>query len=351
MTDEEAGLVRAVLEQADDDTPRLVFADWMDDNAGAAPCRTCDGSGRRREPTFGQAPDTCPHCGGRTDRTFVDFSAVRCRDCWAVSKGRHEGWQDLGHCPACSGAGEVPDGRHERAEFVRLQVEIARLSELVLGSLFRRAAPGDADNLERMRGLKFREREMLGLPQTTVGPPKFVCSREGLWWWNGGPREDSRTVPGWLFQHPRPTLPSVGIATLVRGWVGALEVTAAVFTAEVAGFAWSPEWTDPCESCWGSGRVPASDRGDVHVSRVCPDCDRGEVRRHYLVGAQPVRSVDLTAVRGVSYSEGWSPGGAYTGCVPGRRRRPIPPEENRANSHLAELYRAEWPGVKFRVSG
>jgi uncharacterized protein (TIGR02996 family) len=76
--DTEAALLRAILLDPADDTPRLVYADWLEETAEQAECPTCDG-------------------------------------CGEVDGGPHD--RD-GPCPNCTGSGRVSDGRRERAEFI-----------------------------------------------------------------------------------------------------------------------------------------------------------------------------------------------------------------------------------------
>lgn len=87
MTDGGA-LLRAILADPADDTVRLAYADWLQENAAAVPCRDCGGGGRWRD---SRMP------GGDTD------------------------------CGRCHGVGTFPDGRAERAEFVRVQIELASM--------------------------------------------------------------------------------------------------------------------------------------------------------------------------------------------------------------------------------
>jgi uncharacterized protein (TIGR02996 family) len=95
MSDEQS-LVRAILAAPADDLPRLVYADWLEENAGEAMCPKCKGTRiERRYESVG--------------REFSGFSMAY----------RHY------DCPC--GSGHVPDGRRERAEFVRVQCERARL--------------------------------------------------------------------------------------------------------------------------------------------------------------------------------------------------------------------------------
>jgi uncharacterized protein (TIGR02996 family) len=99
MSDREA-LLAAVLDRPGDDTPRLVYADWLDDHASGpttATCGECRGAGGRVNPTGG----------------YVEFS------------GPYPKWE---RCFRCKGEKVVvaPDPMAARAEFIRVQVELAR---------------------------------------------------------------------------------------------------------------------------------------------------------------------------------------------------------------------------------
>lgn len=67
--------LRAIIERPDDDLPRSVFADWLEGNAGSRPCYAC------------------------SDEVKTD-------------------------CKSCKGTGSVTNGFAERAEFIRLQIEL-----------------------------------------------------------------------------------------------------------------------------------------------------------------------------------------------------------------------------------
>lgn len=93
--DEEAALLAAVYADLDDDTVRLVYADWLDEQPHRAPCPDCG--------------------GGRSGAWHFEIDADgRCVRC-----GRR----------GCNGDGLVEDhSRAERAEFIRLQIELERLT-------------------------------------------------------------------------------------------------------------------------------------------------------------------------------------------------------------------------------
>lgn len=87
-----AALCRKIGERPDDDTVRLVAADWLEEHSRAGLCEECV-------------------------------------DGWKVSRTRNYQSDDYStsysQCPACHGSGRVSDGRAERAEFIRVQCEIA----------------------------------------------------------------------------------------------------------------------------------------------------------------------------------------------------------------------------------
>lgn len=97
MTDEPA-LIAAVCDRPDDDTPRGVYADWCDDNAGTVACDWCRGTGEDRRP-----------------------------EPFTADGKRYEYVGPVGPCPKCKGAGSLPDGLAARAAFIRAQVKLARL--------------------------------------------------------------------------------------------------------------------------------------------------------------------------------------------------------------------------------
>lgn len=92
MTTEHDALVRAICEAPDDDTPRLVYADWLDENASGSDCARCFEFGGRR--------------------------VVR-------NPNPRRGSSAIVICPTCSGTGRATDGRRELAEFIRVQIQLA----------------------------------------------------------------------------------------------------------------------------------------------------------------------------------------------------------------------------------
>ena len=106
MTDLDA-ILRAVVADPCDDTPRLVYAEICDDLAGVVACPACGGSGwTTREKAGGSYAAESPWL-------IPDFATVGCPRCGGARDRR--------------GSGSVSNGLAELAEFVRAQVELARL--------------------------------------------------------------------------------------------------------------------------------------------------------------------------------------------------------------------------------
>lgn len=120
-----ASLHRAVLAAPDDDTPRLVYADWLEESAGWAKCWQCCGLGW----------------------VLVSIPGVP---------------QPHQICPACSGTGRVSDGRRERAEFIRVQCELAKphlATEKLIATVRAHVSDAFTDSLRRKARPELRERE------------------------------------------------------------------------------------------------------------------------------------------------------------------------------------------------
>jgi hypothetical protein len=104
---DEAGFLSAIIADPDDDTARLVYADWLQEQEVVfTPCDHCDGEGRLPAFTAG-GRSTAPSF--TTTRTAMSQMII-CRQ-----------------CPRCSGAGRKrTDTFRERAEFIRVQIRSAR---------------------------------------------------------------------------------------------------------------------------------------------------------------------------------------------------------------------------------
>ncbi len=91
-------LYAEIIANPDDDTVRLAFADWLDEQPSSRPCGKCHGDARTMPQFF--------------------------EDAWQ--------WNAGDPCPKCEGTGTVPDTSDaDRAEFVRVQCELSRRDELL----------------------------------------------------------------------------------------------------------------------------------------------------------------------------------------------------------------------------
>lgn len=77
MTDEQA-LLKAIIDDPDDDLPRLAYADWLEEHARTWPCNFCGGSGLatlhgpdRHDVECGECHKGTAHDGKRARATFI----------------------------------------------------------------------------------------------------------------------------------------------------------------------------------------------------------------------------------------------------------------------------------------
>jgi hypothetical protein len=100
-TADELALLAAVCADPDDDVVRLAYADYLEENAGVVPCPACLHTGSLA------TPSAHVKYGTRVaERAF-----------------------ELAKCGQCNGSGTAPDGRADRAELIRVQCEIAAISD------------------------------------------------------------------------------------------------------------------------------------------------------------------------------------------------------------------------------
>src|SRR5687768_9817811 len=92
--------IRAILAAPDDDLPRLIYADFLDEKAGDEPCKTCNGQGWYYDDSGGNI-GVQRHCDG-----------------------------------GCRSTGRVSNGLGERASFIRCQVELESLRNHGHGRLY-----------------------------------------------------------------------------------------------------------------------------------------------------------------------------------------------------------------------
>ena len=283
-----SALRRAVLARPDDDLPRLVYADWLDENAGdGAPCPRCEGGGRLRRDTGER----------RWDGTFVMK------------------WVDCSHC---RGTARVPNGFAERAEFIRVQCELSRLrtdpgrdARLDAEPMFAAgyfdavhrnkaafdAVTGEASPCRCERCLGVRERELQADKEsvrgwfTTPGSPLKWTATDGiprmLVCWPNGREDDGGSV----------------VAVVRRGFVAEVRCRLA-------------DWTGGgCQACGGYGHHHRNDSLPAHAvavnypSLICDACSgtgRTPGVGESVVASHPVEIVTVTDKAPTETPSGWA---------------------------------------------
>ncbi len=240
--------LRAVCEEPHEDAHRLAFSDWLEENAGTVPCDKCGGEGWSSD--------------------------------WQGGPGSSK-------CYTCRATGRVPDGRKERAEFVRVQCELAchcpPLSPPVNGvrsGLLCGACEREHYRLDEYAALRRRERELLAKN-----------------WFAWSPHIDHHIACGNRDSFPQGGFdPSAGhiVCTFRRGFVSEVMLSAADFAGGVCGRCGHTEhvgiaapYTDePCPVCGGTGRTPGLAGA--------------------LFAAAPVERVTLTDKRPGRYGDAWA---------------------------------------------
>jgi uncharacterized protein (TIGR02996 family) len=120
MSDEQRDHLAYIIAHPDDDAPRLVYADWLQEHANHKECLECKGTGIYVIPAV------------------IDMDSDA----------------ELRHGP-CNGTGRISNGFAERAEFIRVQCELARLDP------YHRSCTGDKCGAKKCNDLRKRERELL----------------------------------------------------------------------------------------------------------------------------------------------------------------------------------------------
>lgn len=215
---DELALCAAVLSEPGEDAPRLVLADWLDENATGRECWVCQGMGD----LLGAGPD----------------------------RGNPE-------CGTCGGTGRASDGRAARAEFIRVQCELAKCPKC-RGSGWRQNPAGDGGLSKRVaccgdkKSLRRRERELLKI--------------HGEAWLDG-----SLSFADRCFSTPEGQGFWVGDicvrAEFRRGFVGSVTVPLAAWVGGPCGLCQGTgsDWT--CCDCKGTGRIAALGPA---IAAACP---------------------------------------------------------------------------------
>jgi uncharacterized protein (TIGR02996 family) len=166
-------------------------------------------------------------------------------------------------------------GQHDRAEFIRCQIEIARIH-------------GDPDclhpldigpDLERKRLLRARERELFPVLYRDQLPGPFVPNLDG---------RVGRDAPH---------------AHYSRGFVSSVTCTAANWLAHHGAIYWHPSQTVECTNCNGRGTYNIGVGYDFQL-RFCHCYHRGKggrIPRPFVATAQPIERVVFLEPPGVEF--------------------------------------------------
>ena len=110
MNDREA-LLAGILAHPEADLPRLVYADWLDEQSSTVPCPTCAGTGVAPSQYF------TPISPG-LDIRYRRSRYGRTTEQVITPPFSHK----LPQCPACKGSRCIPSGTQEHAKFIRDQI-------------------------------------------------------------------------------------------------------------------------------------------------------------------------------------------------------------------------------------
>jgi uncharacterized protein (TIGR02996 family) len=262
------GLLRAIVEDPFDDVPRLLLADVLEEQAKSVRCQ-CGGTGLEQ----------FPHANRGSGGTHPQIK-----------------------CSHCQGKGYVSDGQSERAEFIRVQCELAKRWPFV-------------SQVPSYLALRRRERELF--------PEAYPALAGGL---PGEPVDYLVEVLSCRRRFGDRT----AIFTFRRGFVASVTLTCADWCGAV------------CERCAGQGRLRYEDMWDDEPDCGCLNCHgTGRTGRHgpTLVLAAPIEEVVLSDRWAMQWSDG-----LYYLVEPGERpdlpfRCPTP-DRSSPQAVLASLSRA-----------
>lgn len=331
-------LLRAVITNPDEDTPRLMYADALDELPTVSEiCSWCEGSGE-------DGPDV-----------FVDGELQK-----AVV------------CRKCKGTKFITDTTNQdRAEFIRLQVEIAKYPKRRVVSeevALTTAGPGyylvasgarvDGGGVLSMENLKVgdridfrkagkwswkRDRILYGLrflkfADDTEEEAVFVKDAESV----PCPSEKLRKREKELI-NPINWVLLAAPSNWKRGFVESLRCTAQDFLKHGPDLVWDEKQTIDCSSCEGAGWQRWSIGHGDYDEAACDRCENGKLQRPCPDTAHPIRKVVLTST--MEHEE------LLVGGVDGRTLVRVAGETVRIdhNYTIKELYEARWPGLEFEV--
>lgn len=231
-------LLAEIAANPDEDTPRLMYADWLDEHAGTVPCRKCNGTKIYKW----------------EDETDWGTPIPRKDPCW--------------HCQQ---TGEAPDDSRDRAEFIRVQHRLTRPFRTCSPVCSQECGHAKDCKLELKFALIQRERQLLDAhPEWSRCRCPRMADRQ---WGPSDPRGCSPTCPtcggtGDLFVSPGVSGASKPrTVTFARGFPDSVTCT----LAEAFG-------TDGTPTSWAVAVVRQTPVTRFVVTDRRPEQDRGDQR-------------------------------------------------------------------------
>ncbi len=285
-------LLRAIILNPDEDTPRLAYADELDAN--------------------GATSVACWHCGGDPVRVFDELPLGTGWEHGPNYSVLHNqsSFPRTYTCRECRGAGSFLDTTNrDRAEFIRVQVELARLSEPDRVPVH--SGPATVCGACRMLLDTCPYHQLLNRQRD------LSAHRCRTWFPNP-------TGAEWKWLLPNEEWERSGYCRFDRGFVRALKIPAHEFLKVADQLIWSDKQTVTCDACEGAGWIRWATGHGNYDEAPCSKCgENGVLPRPCPDTAQPIRKVFLTSHATKEYWE---------------------------HGTLAKTLNVKWPGVAFEFS-
>ena len=262
MSEDRAAFIAKICENPFDNTPRLVFADWLDEQPSTVPCAECNGSG---------VPFIKPIRHNMWEERQPDGTIRR------FSKIPRPDYR-IRRCESCGGSGSVSNGNAERAEFIRLQIELA----------------AGCDPCPKCGALRARERELWDSVRSSFQTRN----------WTVNLNESQGIIAAMVADG---LIEPVTHLVVARGFVSAVRCTLA-------------DWAGgTCERCGGRGSYWPVGReaggpapGPWEDCYACGKSGRTPARGPRIVAEQPVERVEVTVTDGDFVFEADNPQNYFT---------------------------------------
>lgn len=246
MTEQQA-LLASVITSPDDDTPRLVYADFLQDQPTHTNCTVCRGTGILL-------------MGGRGNGdTFTPSYKTK--------------------CSYCDGDGKVPSPDRKLGEYIKLSLELYIHKKLMTPR-----------KDEKIKEIEYRN------DMQHIFPDSYKWYQRGI-----ELREQINTI--WLqarehisfsFLLEKKYANAFSPFEVDRGFINSITCTASQFLSVCDKLIWHPSIIDKCENCKGNGFIAYHSEGE------CLECGHsgvigtGRIARPCPFTAHPVREVGIT---------------------------------------------------------